>query len=143
MNKSVSAKGGQKSLVLCAFRGLLAAVLTLCILASVCAAVGLSLDDPGAYTKIFAFISLFGGAFAGGFTSSRAKGSATLLCGAVTGGFLLALLSLAALCLSLPMNISLFAVCSLSVLLCAILGANIGVGTYGGKKKKKHGKNRV
>ena len=85
MNKSVSAKNArEKGLVLCALCGLLSAVLALILLAAVSAAVGLSMGDPGKYTKIFAFASLFGGAFAGGFATARRKGSATLLCGLLT-----------------------------------------------------------
>ena len=144
MNKTVSAKNAQeKGLALCALRGMLSAALVLLILAAICAAVGLSMDDPSKYTEIFACLSLFGGAFAGGYATARAKGSATLLCGALTGAFLLALISLAALCFSLPMNVPRFALYSVCVLLCSVLGANIGVGTRGGKKKRKHLKNRA
>jgi putative membrane protein (TIGR04086 family) len=144
MKKSFFAKSGQeKSLILCALRGLLAALLTLFALAALFSAIGLSLDDPGKYTKIFAFASLFAAAFAGGFTSARKKGGATLLCGAATSIFLLALIALAALCFSLAINVSLFAVCSAFVLLCSVLGANIGLSLHGEKKKRKHAKNRA
>lgn len=144
MNKTVSAKTGrEKSLVFSALRGLLTAMLISVALSAVCAFFGLYMDDPGAYVKIFAFVSLFGGAFSGGFAAARAKGSATLLCGLLTAVMIIALIAVLSLSFSLSLKVPLFAVCSLCVLLCSVLGANAGVSAHGGKKKKKHGKNRV
>lgn len=138
MNKSASVKSArEKGLVLCALRGFLTAVLALLLLAAAFSAFGLTMKNPGEYTKIFAFASLFGGAFSGGFAAARKKGCSTLPCGALTGAFILAAMALCALCFSLPLNISLFAVCSPSVLLCSVLGANIGVGFQSAAKAKR------
>ena len=144
MNKNAYAKeeSGQ-NLPVCALRGLLTAVLAVLAVAAACSFIGLGMEDPGKYTKIFAFASLFTASFAGGFSAARAKGSATLACGALTGAFVLALIAVLSLCFSLSLNIPLFALCAPCVLLCSVLGANVGVGARGGKKKKKHGKNRV
>ena len=144
MNKTVSAKAGhEKSLVFAAFRGLLTALLISVAISAVCAFLGLYMEDPGAYVKIFAFISLFAGAFSGGFATARAKGSATLLCGLLTSLLIIALIAVISLSFSLSLKVPLFATCSICVLLCSVLGANVGISANSVKRKKKHGKNRV
>jgi len=145
MNKTASAKekSGQ-GIITCALRGLISAIVVSLAVSAITAAVGLSTEDPGGYIKIFASVSLFCAAFAGGFAAARAKGSATLLCGALTGAFILALIALLSLCFSLRLNISLFALCAPCVLICSVLGANIGVCSRTGTgKKRKHAKNRA
>ena len=115
-------------------------------LSALFSALALFLDNPHGYTGIFACASLFCAAFAGGFSAVRKRGSATLLCGALTGALILAMVALSALCFSVPQNLSVFALRAPLVLLCSILGANVGVGSRGranGKKKKKHRKNRT
>ena len=137
MNKNISAKGGnEKNFFICAAQGLLAAFLCSLILALACCFIGLSMDDPDKYTKIFALVSLFSGAFAGGFATARKMGRATLLCGALTGIFIIALLVFITLGFSLPLDLGLFGLCAPCVLALAVLGANLGVGS-GEKKKKK------
>ena len=141
MNKNVSHSAG---LIPCVLRGLTAsAAVSLCI-ASVCAFAALSMPDPGKYTGTFAAAALFVAAFAGGFASAKKKGGATLLCGALSAAFLLAVISLLALIFSVKMNISFFALRALGVLLCSVLGANVGVGAgTGGKRKRKKSRNRT
>ena len=137
MNKSITAKNEkEKNIFICAAKGLLAAVLCTLLLALVCCFIGLSMEDPDKYTKIFALVSLFAGAFAGGFATAREMGRATLFCGVLTGVFLVALTVLFALGLALPLDLGLFGLCAPCVLALAVLGANLGVG-YGEKKKKK------
>ena len=147
MNKTVFAGEGGKNkdtgLVFCALRGLLTAVIAALALSAAAAALSLSMGDPAKYAKIFAFAALFLAAFYGGFSAAKRKGGATLLCGFLSGAFLLALIALSSLCLSLQMNISLFLFAAPCVLFCSLLGANLGVGAANGKKKTKHGKNRV
>jgi putative membrane protein (TIGR04086 family) len=146
MNKTASLKNSsERGLLLCALRGLLSAVLVSLALAALTATLGLAMKTPTEYTKIFACISLFGAAFAGGFSAAKAKGSGTLICGALTALFIIALTALLSLALSLKINYSLFAFCAPCVLICSVLGANIGVGfsAIGAKKKKKIIKNRT
>ena len=115
-------------------------------LSAIFSALALFLASPHGYTGVFSCASLFCAAFAGGFSAARKRGCATLLCGALTGALILAIIALAALCFSVPQNISVFALRAPLVLLCSVLGANVGVGSRGGakgKKKKKHHKNRT
>ena len=75
MNKNISAKGeNEKNISICAAKGLFTAAVCTLILALICCFVGLSMDDPDKYTKIFALVSLFSGAFAGGFATARKMG---------------------------------------------------------------------
>ncbi len=146
MNKTASFKNdSEKGLIFCALRGLLSATLVSLALAALTSILGLAMKTPTEYAKIFACISLFGAAFAGGFSAAKAKGNGTLICGALTALFIVALSALLSLALSLKVNYSLFAFCAPCVLLCSVLGANIGVGfsTLGTKKKKKIIKNRT
>ncbi|MBQ8403324.1 MAG: TIGR04086 family membrane protein [Clostridia bacterium] len=137
MNKNISAKNEkEKNLFLCAAKGLLAAVICTLLLAVVCCFIGLSMGDPDKYTKIFALVSLFAGAFVGGFATAHEMGRATLFCGVLTGILLIAVMVLAALGFALPLDFGLFGLCAPCVLALAVLGANIGVGS-GDKKKKK------
>ena len=130
MGKTVSKKSRQEqNIFLCALRGVLAAALCAIALAVLTSVIGLSMAEPDKYTKIFAFVCLFCAAFAGGFVCARAKGSATLLCGALTGLFLLALIAVITLCFSLSMNVPLFGICVPCVLLLCVLGANLGIGS--------------
>ena len=127
----------EKNLFFCSLKGLgVSAALSLLISAITCM-IGLSLDDPDKYTKIFAMASLFFAAFAGGFVSAKAKGSGTLLCGLCTGIMIIAVMTLASLGFALSVNIPLFCVCAPCVIAACILGANIGVGARSSKKKKK------
>ena len=140
MNKSVSQNTG---LVPSSLRGLIASAAAALGIAAVCAFAALSMPDPSRYAVIFASASLFIGAFAGGFAAARRHGGATLACGALTAAFMLALISLLALVFSVKMNVSAFALRALGVLVCSVLGANVGVGTHaGGKKKKKRAHGR-
>ena len=133
MNKNAA----EKNLFFCSLKGLgVSAVLSLLLSASMCM-IGLLLDDPDKYTKIFAMASLFFSAFAGGFASARAKGSGTLLCGLCTGIMIIAVITLTSLGFALPVNLPLFCICAPCVIAACILGANIGVGTRSSKKKKK------
>ena len=133
MNKN----DAEKNLFFCSLKGLgVSAALSLLISAITCM-IGLSLDDPDKYTKIFAMASLFFAAFAGGFVSAKAKGSGTLLCGLCTGIMIIAIMTLASLGFALSVNIPLFCVCAPCVIAACILGANIGVGARSSKKKKK------
>ena len=133
MNKN----DAEKNLFFCSLKGLgVSAALSLLISAITCM-IGLSLDDPDKYTKIFAMASLFFAAFAGGFVSAKAKGSGTLLCGLCTGIMIIAVMTLASLGFALSVNIPLFCVCAPCVIAACILGANIGVGARSSKKKKK------
>lgn len=132
MKKTASSKARQKkNIFVCALRGVLTAALIALFLAAAAAFIGISMEDPERYTKIFAFASLLPAAFAGGFACARAKGHATLLCGALTGLFLLALIALAALCLSQGMSPVRFGVTAPCVLALCVLGAGAGVGTGG------------
>ena len=139
MNKGISHSEG---LITCALFGLIASAAVSLFIAAVCAFAALSMPDPGKYTGTFAAASLFIAAFAGGFTAAKRKGSATLLCGALSAAFLLALVAVSALILSVKMNVYFFALRALGVLLCSVLGANVGVGA-GGKKKRKKSRNRT
>ena len=137
MNKNISAKGeNEKNIFICAAKGLFTAAVCTLILALICCFVGLSMDDPDKYTKIFALVSLFSGAFAGGFATARKMGRATLLCGTLTGIFIIALLVFITLGFSLPLDLGLLGLCAPCVLVLALLGANTGV-DLGEKKKKK------
>lgn len=141
MNKSVSHSAG---LIPCALGGLIASAAVSLGIAAVCAFAALSMPDPGKYTGTFAVASLFIAAFAGGFASAKKKGGATLLCGVLSAAFLLALISVFSLIFSVKINISFFALRALGVLLCSVLGANVGVGAgTGGKKKRKKSRNRT
>lgn len=136
MNKNVLGRAG---LVPSAFSGLLAAVISALAIAAVCALAAISMPDPGKYAGIFALAALFVSAFAGGFTTARKKGDSTLICGALTAALALAAVSLLALIFSVKMNVSAFALRALGVLICSVLGANIGVGSRTeGKRKKKN-----
>ncbi len=136
MNKNISVKNGnEKNLFLCALKGLLASVLLALLLAVICSFIGLSMDDPGKYTKIFALCSLFSGAFVGGFATAHEMGRATLFCGICVGLLIVAVIVVATLGFSLPLDFATFGICAPCVLALAVLGANIGVGS--GEKKKK------
>ena len=140
MNKSVSHSAG---IVSCALRGLIASVAVSALTAAACAFAAISMPDPGKYTGTFAAASLFFAAFAGGFATARKKGSAVLLCGLLSAAFLLALVSIFALVFSVKINVSFFALRALGVLVCSVLGANVGVGAgTGGKKKRGKSKKR-
>jgi putative membrane protein (TIGR04086 family) len=144
MNKTASLKKDGLGLFSCALRGALSAVFAALILSALTAAAGLCLKNPSEYTSVFASVSLFGAAFTGGFATARRKGSATLLCGAVTALFIIAAMLLASIIFSLKINFSLLAFRVPCVLLCSVLGANVGIGfCRTGKRKKKHSKNRA
>ena len=135
MNKNVSRPAG---LVPSAFRGLIAAFACALAIAAACALAAISMHDPGKYVGAFALASLLIAAFAGGFAAARKKGDSTLICGALTAAFILAAVSLLALVFSVKMNVPAFALRALGVLVCSVLGANVGVGSRTeGKKKKK------
>jgi putative membrane protein (TIGR04086 family) len=141
MNKGVSNSAG---LIPCALGGLVVSSAVSLGIAAACAFAALSMPDPGKYTGTFASASLFLAAFAGGFTAAKKKGGATLLCGALSAALLLAVTSLLALIFSVKMNIPFFALRALGVLLCSVLGANVGVGAVtGGKRKRKKSRNRT
>lgn len=133
MNKN----DAEKNLFFCSLKGLGVSVALSLLLSAIMCMIGLSLDDPDKYTKIFAMASLFFAAFAGGFVSAKAKGSGTLLCGLCTGIMIIAIMTLASLGFALSVNIPLFCVCAPCVIAACILGANIGVGARSSKKKKK------
>ncbi len=136
MNKNISAKNeNEKNLFVCALKGLLAAVIFALLLAVICSFIGLSMDDPGKYTKIFALCSLFAGAFVGGFATAHEMGRATLFCGICVGFFIIAAIVAASLGFALPLDFATFGICAPCVLALAVLGANIGIGS--GEKKKK------
>ena len=127
----------EKNLFFCSLKGLGVSIALSLLLSAITCMIGLSLDDPDKYTKIFAMASLFFAAFAGGFVSAKAKGSGTLLCGLCTGIMIIAIMTLASLGFALSVNIPLFCVCAPCVIAACILGANIGVGARSSKKKKK------
>jgi putative membrane protein (TIGR04086 family) len=141
MNKSVPHSHG---IGYCALCGLIASVATALFAASLFALAALAAPDPSKYASVLAPAALFLAAFAGGFASARKRGGATILCGALAALLLLALASLLALCLSLKMNVSFFLLRALGALICAVLGANLGVGSLScGKRKNKKRKNRT
>ena len=139
MNRNVTHQPG---LLGAALRGLAVAFAVALAVTIACTLAALAMPAPGKYTGVYAVAALFIAAFAGGFCTARRRGGATLLCGAMTALFFLAPLSLLALIFSVKMNISVFALRALGVLVCSVLGANVGVGATRGNKKKKKARGR-
>ena len=138
MNKTISAKADQeKNLFLCAARGLAVSALTAILASILSCLISLSLDDPDKYTKIFALVSLFIASGIGGHITARARGKNAFLCGLVLGIMIVGLIVTLCLSLTMPINMSLFAICAPSVLVTAILGAITGVGKQKKNKPKK------
>ena len=133
MNKSVSHRG----LLPSALRGIIYAFVSALAVAAICAFVALCMPEPSEYAVVFAPASLFFSAFFGGFGAGRAHGGRALICGALTAAVMLALVSLFALIFAVKMNISVFMLRALGVLVCSVLGANIGAGSRAARKKKK------
>ena len=134
----ISAKNEQgKNIFICALRGLAISVVSGIILAMLTCLVGLTLDDPDKYAKIFALISLFFSAFIGGFITAREKKSSTLLCGICLSLMISALIVAFSLAFSLSMDLTLFGICAPCLLVACVLGANIGVGISSTKKRKR------
>ena len=134
MKKTDSAKkASDKKLLLCALRGLFVGIFCALIFAAVTCLIGLSMDDPNKYVKTFAFISVLAASFAGGFATARERGAQTFLCGACSSLFLLCAMVLCTLGFALPLSVGLFGISAPCVLICGILGANMGIGS---KKKK-------
>ncbi len=142
MNKNISAKAEQeKNLFLCAVRGLAVSVITALLASVISCLISLSLDDPDKYTKVFALISLFAASGIGGHITARARGKNAFLCGLVLGIMITGLITSICLSLTLPINMSLFAICVPSILVTSILGAVTGVGNQQKSKPKRKKRN--
>ncbi len=138
MNKSFEQNAaGEKNIFLCAARGLAAALVTSMSLACALAALASAMDDPDKYTGIFALAALFTGAVCGGFVTALARGKNAVLCGAVTGLMMIAVMVMLAFSFALGMNMSLFLICAPSIIVTATLGAISGAGKREQKKKRK------
>ena len=137
MNK-ISAKNVQDTnIFVCALRGLAAAVLSALIIAVLSCLVGLGLDDPDKYAKIFALISLFFASLIGGFSTAANKKSSTLLCGICTAIMIIAVITILSLAFSLSISLTLFGICAPCITVSCVLGANIGVGMTPRKKRRR------
>ena len=137
MNR-ISAKNVQdKNIFACAMHGLAAAIASALIIAVLTCLIGLGLDDPDKYTKIFALASLFFSAFVGGFFTGTNKKSSTLLCGICTSLMLIAVIVALSLIFSLSISLTLLGICAPCITVSCVLGANVGVGATPRKKRRK------
>ncbi len=100
---------------------------------------GLRLEDPDRFTPIFALISLFLTALAGGYTAARIHRENGLLCGALSGILLIGILILLVFAFSLSVRLTLFLTCAPAIVISSAAAGICGV-SAGKEKKPKHRK---